>query len=88
LTALGVNLAILFNKRVRYVKKVKNHWSSSMVLNLGFTLPQEASTNYQGDVNRYALYNMESLVNKFTRKCICFFNLFNTRGIETKDNYL
>jgi len=59
-----------------------------MVLNLGFTLPQEASTNYQGDVNRYALYNMESLVNKFTRKCICFFNLFNTRGIETKDNYL
>ena len=24
--ALGVNLVILFDERVRYVKKVKNHW--------------------------------------------------------------
>jgi len=23
----GVNLVILFDKRVRYVKKVKNHWT-------------------------------------------------------------
>ena len=25
--ALGVNLVILFDKRVRYVKKVNNHWA-------------------------------------------------------------
>jgi len=25
---IGVNLVILFDERVRYVKKVKNHWFS------------------------------------------------------------
>jgi len=35
-----------------------------------------------------ALYNMESLTNAFTNKCIRFYNLFNVKGLETKDNRL
>jgi len=31
---------------------------------------------------------MESLINKFAKKYICFCNLFNVRGLETKENYL
>jgi len=35
----------------------------------------------------YALYNMESLINKFPNNCIYFYN-FTSEGLETKDNYL
>jgi len=31
IACIGVNLAILFDKRVRYVNKVKNHWASTTV---------------------------------------------------------
>jgi len=31
---------------------------------------------------------MENLINKFTNKYVCFRNLFNVKGFETKDNYL
>jgi len=30
---------------------------------------------------------MESLINKFTNKRICFYNLFNVRGLESKGDY-
>jgi len=43
---------------------------------------QGTSINVQGGV----LYNMESLINKFTKKYICFYNLYEVRGFETKDN--
>jgi len=34
----------------------------------------------QGGASRYALYNMESLIKKFTNKYIFFYNLLNVRG--------
>ena len=43
--------------------------------------------NLQRSASFYALYNMESLINKFTNKYTCFYNLFNVRGLETKDDY-
>jgi len=46
-----------------------------------------------GDVNIFPgerkllqLYNMESLINTFTNKYTCFYNVFKVRGFETKDN--
>jgi len=30
---IGVNMVILFDKRVRYVKKVKNHWPRPTINN-------------------------------------------------------
>jgi len=30
---------------------------------------------------------MKSLINKFTNKYTCFYNLFNVRELETKDHY-
>jgi len=36
----------------------------------------------------FALYNMESLVNKFANKYICFYTLFMSGGLKTKDNYV
>jgi len=33
------------------------------------------------------LYNIDSLINKFTDNYICFENLFKIRGLEIKDNY-
>jgi len=31
---------------------------------------------------------MESLIIEFTNKCVCFYSLFKSGGLETKDNYL
>jgi len=45
------------------------------------------SINFQGSASFCALYKMESLINKFTNKDTCFYNLFNVRGLETKDHY-
>jgi len=50
--------------------------------------PQGSSLNFQPGANSYAPCNMESLINKFTNKYICFYNLINVKGVETKDSYL
>jgi len=50
----------------------------------------------QGGVNEFpggaipqAQYNIESLINKFTKQCVCFYNFFiASEGLETKDKYL
>ena len=39
-----------------------------------------ASINFQEGASPYALYNMESSINKYTNKCICFYSLFKVRG--------
>jgi len=31
---------------------------------------------------------MESLIIKFTIKCMCFYNILNVKGLERKDDYL
>jgi len=35
---IGVNLVILFDERVRYVKKVKNHWLSQCLVRVRLVL--------------------------------------------------
>jgi len=62
--------------------EVKNHWFRSMIFNQG------ASLNSQAGTSSDMLYNVESLINEFTNKYICFYNLFNVKGFDTKDNYL
>jgi len=44
--------------------------------------------SFQVGTNPYALHNMESLINKFTKKYICFTTNLIQGAIETKDNYL
>ena len=48
-----------------------------VVLNRGGTLPK-------GGASPSALCNMEILINKFTNKHICFYNLFKVRGAWSK----
>jgi len=61
----------------------------SVVLNWGHTSPGGVKKYPEGrEPLRYALWNMESLINKFINKYICFYNVFNVKGLETKDNYL
>jgi len=55
-------------------------------LTKGHASPGE-SINFQRSASFYALYNIESLINKFTNKYICFYNLFNVRELGTKDDY-
>jgi len=57
-----------------------------VVLNLGVRLPGE-SINFWGSASFYVLYNIGSLINKFTNKYICLYNLFHVRRLETKDDY-
>jgi len=45
------------------------------------------SINFQRSASFYGLYNIESLINKFTNKYTCFCNLFNVRGLGAKDDY-
>ena len=42
----------------------------------------------QGGASPYALKNMESLINKFTSKCNCFYNVFNVRGAWNRGQLL
>jgi len=50
-----------------------------------WVLTEGASINFQGGASPYAPYHMESFINKFTNKRICFCS----QGVfETKDNYL
>jgi len=58
-----------------------------VILNVGWH-----GTPLQGGVNKFpgfesphALYNMESLINRFTKKCICFYISLKVRGLETKN---
>jgi len=46
-----------------------------------------ASINIQRSASFQALYNIESLINTFTNKYTCFYNIFNVRGLGTKDDY-
>jgi len=46
-----------------------------------------ASRNFKGGAKPYALYNMESLMNKYANEYIWFWSLFEVMGRETKDNY-
>jgi len=51
--------------------------------------PHQVSVkSFRGYANLYSLHSMKSLMNKFTYKCICFYNSFNVGGLETKDNYV
>jgi len=52
-------------------------------------------TPSHGGINKFprvaspsVLYNMESLIDEFTNKCICFYNLFDVRVLETKNDCL
>jgi len=47
----------------------------SVVLNRG------ASINFQWGESPYVPYNMESLIIKFTKKCICFHSLWKPGGL-------
>jgi len=62
-----------------------------MFLGLRFSpvvLNQEASLNFQGVTSPYAPCNMESLINKFNNKNICFSILFKVRGVWNKGQLL
>jgi len=39
-----------------------------------------------GRASPYAPYNLESLIIKDTNNYVCFYSLFEVRGLETKDN--
>jgi len=55
--------------------------SRTVVLKWGNPVP--------GVTSPYVLYNMESLINKFTNEHICFFTTYSkSRGLGTNDNYL
>jgi len=53
----------------------------SVVLNLG-----GVNKFPGGRVSPYAPYNLESLIIKDTNNYVCFYSLFEVRGLETKDN--
>jgi len=77
-----------FQKKVNFSSFVKNLWTSSgtVVLNRGEGIPpQGASINFHRGASPYALYNMESLIIKFTT---CFYSLFNVRGAWNKGQLL
>jgi len=61
-----------------------------VVLNWRACLPrgEEAIKLQGGHELPFVLYNMESLINKFNSNYICFYNVFEIMGLETKDNYL
>jgi len=54
--------------------------SGSVVLYRVTSLANGASTNFRAGWRPYALCNMEILINKFTKKYMCFYNLFNVKG--------
>jgi len=65
------------------------HFITEMVIKRGFravVLNRGASVNFQGAASPNALYNMESYIIKFTNKCTCFYNLFMSGGLETRDD--
>jgi len=45
---------------------------TSVILNWPALPPTGASMNYQGGASPYAPYNMESLINKFTKDTLAF----------------
>jgi len=55
----------------------------AVVPNRGHASPGGVN-KFPGIASLYALYNMESLIHKFTNKYICFYNLFNVRGASNK----
>ena len=74
----------------RIIDLIRSGWTtppdSALSATVG-TPPQADVKNFQGEQSSYALYNMESLINEFTNHYICFYNLFNVIGLETKENY-
>jgi len=59
-----------------------------VVLNRRAHHPRDASINFQGGGSPYALYNMESLIGRFTNKYTSFAAYLKSGGLETKANYL
>jgi len=77
-----------FSKWGRRTKKSEKSWSRAMVLNCDAP-PTGVINKFQGDVSPCTLYNMESLIIKFTNKLICVYSLFKVRGLkQVKDSYL
>ena len=69
-------------------RKLLVTFSKAVVLNRGGTPLQRNVNQISGGCEPCVVYNMESLINKFTNKCVCLYNLFNTRGAWNKGRLL
>jgi len=54
-----------------------------VVLNRGKSLAKGVVNKFSGGREPYVLYNIESLINEFNNKYICFYNFFNVKGFQT-----
>jgi len=59
-----------------------------MVLIRGGRLPRGASIGFKGGASPYALCDMESLINKLTKKYFCLCNSFIVRRTSNKGQLL
>jgi len=74
-------------KNLYFIHSFKLHWFTWILKDwlehkflTGEGGAKGASMNFQGGTSPYAPYNMESLIDKFANKYICFHSLFNVRG--------
>ena len=70
--------------RLRLIRKTVIVWNNGS--QPGGACPGGRQKISRGGASPNALYNLESLINKSTRNYICFYNIFEVRGLVTKDN--